>query len=255
MAGGILHRREGRVGHVTIDRAPLNVLDIGCFEAMKRALSELTAGDGVDVVVISSTGEKAFSAGADVGDHLPDKAPKMLDAFHSLARALWSLDAVSVAAVKGLALGGGMELALCCDIVVASEDATFSQPEIKVGSFPPIATALLPRTLGHQAAADIVLTGRRLSAAEGRSLGFVSRVVPAERLDEEVASVVAGLTDSSASVMRKALRALRRDQATQWSHALAETERIYVEELLSLEDAREGIEAFMQKRKPVWKSR
>jgi len=249
----VVHERTGRVGYITINRPPLNILSIGTFEMLEAALESLSRGEGVDIVVLRSAGERAFSAGAEVADHIPERAPAMLAAFHRVARRLLSMDAVSVAAVKGLALGGGMELALCCDIILASEDAQFGQPEILLGSFPPIAAALLPLCVGRHHAADIVLTARRLSAFEALALGLASRVAPAADFERELGRLIDSLRAGSGPVMRLAVKALRGSRAAELSVALAANERIYVDELLGLDDAREGVEAFLQKRKPRWK--
>ncbi len=254
-SAGILQERRGRVGVVTLDRPPLNVLDIDAFEALHDVLADLTSRDPVDVVVLRAAGSMAFCAGADVKDHLPERAARMLESFHRVARLLWTLDAVSLGAAGGPALGGGFELLLCCDLVVASERAEFGQPEIKVGAFPPIASVVLPARAGRAIASDLVLTGRRMSAFEALALGLVSRVARDGDLDAEVDRVVAELTEGSGAVMRRALRALRASGAARFSDELAVAERIYLQDLLELEDAREGIEAFLQKRKPRWKGR
>ena len=249
----VVVERADRVGYLTINRPPLNILSIEVFDRLAAGLDELTRGGGVDILVVRAAGERAFSAGAEVADHVPDRAPAMLAAFHRVARALMSMDVVSIAAVKGLTLGGGMELALCCDIVVASEDAQLGQPEILLGSFPPIAAALLPGRVGRHHAFDIVLTGRRLSAFESLALGLVSRVAAPAELDGEVDQVIRSLRAASGPVLRLAVRALRGARPAEFSERLAANERIYVDELLRLDDAREGVEAFLQKRQPRWK--
>ncbi len=253
-AGAIRSEVSGRAGTLTINRPPLNILDIAVFIEMAAGLDHLTSA-GCDIIVIRAAGAKAFSAGAEVAEHRPESAPAMLEAFHRVARFLASTDAVSVAAVQGLALGGGMELALCCDLVVASEQAEFGQPEIHVGSFPPVAAALLPARLGRQRAADLILTGRRLSAYEALALGLVSRLAPADLFELELRQVIDSLMELSPSVMRQAVRALRGRSAAAFSEALAASERIYLDDLLKLNDAREGIEAFLQKRRPSWTGR
>jgi cyclohexa-1,5-dienecarbonyl-CoA hydratase len=249
----VLHQRAGRVGYITINRPPLNILNIALFEQLGSALAELTLGEGVDIVVLRSSGDRAFSAGAEVADHVPERAPRMLETFHRVARFLCSMEPVSVVAVQGLALGGGMELVMCCDIVVAAENAQFGQPEILLGSFPPIAAALLPARVGRHHAADMVLTGRRISAFEALALGLVSRLAPISELEQEVGRVVESLGANSGPVLRLAVRALRGSRASGFSDALAANEKIYLNELLALDDAREGIDAFLQKRKPLWK--
>jgi len=251
----ILHHREGRVGYITINRPPLNILNIAAFHAFETALRKLDAAGEADIVVIRAAGERAFCAGADVSEHTPEMAPKMLEAFHRVARRLWASGVVSVAAARGLALGGGFELLLCCDIVVATDDVQLGQPEIKVGSFPPIAAALLPDSIGRQLASDLVLTGRRLSGFEALALGLVSRLVSPEELDAEIERVVQALADNSGAVMRRAVKALRGARSLKFAEALAVTEKIYLEDLLPHPDAREGVEAFLQKRKPKWSQR
>jgi len=251
----ILHELDGRVGYVTINRPPLNVLNIAAFDRMAAALIDLTERGGADIVVIRAAGERAFCAGADVSEHLPEMAPVMLKSFHRVARLLWTMEAVSVAAVQGMALGGGMELALCCDIVVASENSEFGQPEIQVGSFPPIAAALLPGQVGRQVASDLVLTGRRISGFEALALGLVSRLASPGGFEEELGSVIASLSRGSGAVLRQAVKSLRARRSAGFLEDLEANEALYVNELLPLEDAREGVEAFLQKRKPRWPSR
>jgi len=247
---GIRHQRHGRVGRITLDRPPLNVLDIGAFEGIDAAIDALA---GAEIVVIGSAIDRAFSAGADVADHLPERAPGMLAAFHKVARRLWGGEFVSIASVPGLALGGGMELALCCDLVVASAGATFGQPEIKVGSFPPIAAALLPERIGPVRAADLILTGRSVTAAEAHAMGIVSRLAGSEGLETATGNLVEDLLSNSGAVTRCALRALRAKRESEWSKALEMNEEIYIGGLLPLADAREGVEAFLEKRDPRWK--
>ena len=252
--GGVRFERKGRVASVVIDRPPLNVLDLEAFERLGAILKDIAAEASCDVVVIGAAGERAFSAGAHIADHTSERAPRMLAAFHEVARSLWSLPAVSVAAVRGAALGGGMELAMCCDIVLASEDASFGQPEIKLGCFPPIAAALLPAAIGRARASDLIMTGRTIGAGEALAMGLISRIASPGRFDDAVRELVAELTLNSAAVMRLAIMALRSGQIPAWTKALAENERIYVEELLALADAQEGVAAFLQKREPRWKS-
>lgn len=252
--GGVHLERQERTAWVTIDRPPLNVLDLEAFERLGAILKEVVSGPRCDVVVIGAEGEKAFSAGAHIADHTSERAPSMLKSFHEVARALWKLPVVSVAAVKGVALGGGMELAMCCDIVVASETATFGQPEIKLGCFPPIAAAMLPAIVGRARAADLIMTGRTIDGKEAHAMGLVSRLAAPERFDDAVREVVAELGSNSSAVMRLALKALRHHQTPAFERALAENERIYLDELIRLPDASEGVEAFLQKREPRWES-
>jgi len=249
---GVRLEIEGRLARLTIDRPPLNILDIAAFESMGESIARLAGDASVDVLVIGSAGDRAFCAGADVADHTTQRAPRMIEAFHRVARALWSHPAVSIAAVRGAALGGGMELAICCDLVVASETARFGQPEIRVGCFPPIAAALLPAMIGRARAAECILTGRTIPASEAWEMGLVSRVAPEGDFDEALSGLIRELMANSGAVMRRAVKAIRSGQTAAMDRALAVTERIYLNDLLALDDAREGVEAFLEKREPRW---
>jgi cyclohexa-1,5-dienecarbonyl-CoA hydratase len=179
----------------------------------------------------------------------------MLETLHRAIRHLRDLDAITVAAVQGHCLGGGMELALSCDLVIAEDGARFGQPEIELGCFAPVAAALLPPRLGAGRTLDLLLTGRSLNSEEAERLGLVTRRVPEGRLEATMAALVAGITARSAPVTRLTKKAVRAGRDLPFDEALAETERIYKEELLPLEDLEEGAAAFLEKRRPVWRHR
>ena len=237
---------------ITLNRPPLNILDIATLRLLGDALEEAVGAAGASIVVVRAAGTKAFSAGAEVADHVPEKVPSMLEAFHRVARYLAEMEAVSIAAVKGAALGGGFELAMACDLILASEGATFGQPEVNLGCIPPVALAALPPVIGRHRAADIILTGRRLSAFEALAMGIVGRVVPAEEFEPALAALLAELRSKSRSVLKVAARALRRTTPGDFRAALGRVERIYLEDLMRLEDSKEGIRAFLERRKPKW---
>jgi cyclohexa-1,5-dienecarbonyl-CoA hydratase len=230
------------------------VLDLEGIGALQRALDSVAARDDVVVVVLAAEGEKAFSAGVDVRDHFPDRLDDMLESFHRLCRSLIEADAVTVAAVKGVALGGGMELAACCDFVLGAEEASFGQPEIDLGCFPPLGASLYPSLLGARRSSEIVLLGERLSAAEGREIGLVSRVIAKAELDSAVDELVAKLASKSPAVLRLAKKALRAS-TERALESLPEIESLYREELAATEDMLEGLQAFLEKRRPVWRGR
>src|SRR5215467_1895717 len=167
-------RIDHRTAWITLDRPPLNILNIPMMksldEELKRALPKS------DFVVFQGAGA-SFCAGADVADHAPKRVAKMLSAFHAVFRRLATSDCVTIAAVHGYCLGGGMELATFCDFVLATESAQFGQPEIRLGCYPPVALVTLPRLIGMQAAANLIFKGSQISAAEAHRLGFVTRVV------------------------------------------------------------------------------
>lgn len=246
-------RIENRTAWITLDRPPLNVLDIPMMASLNAALERALPKS--DFVIFLGTGAKAFCAGADVADHTPEHVKKMLDVFHAVFRRLAAADCLTIAGVHGFCLGGGMELATFCDFVLATESARFGQPEIKLACFPPVAVATLPRRIGVQAAADLILTGRQISAAEAHRLGLLTRVVPDDGLPAAVESLLEELQALSPSVLHLTRKALARLHSADFLKQLEEVERVYLSELMQTHDAQEGIRAFLEKRKPVWKGK
>lgn len=249
-------RVEGCAAWITLKRPPLNVLDIAAMRHLDRELSAILQGSKpCEFVVFQGAGSKAFSAGAEVADHTPDRVAEMLDAFHAIFRRLWRSDAITIAAVRGHCLGGGMELATFCDFVVAAESAKFGQPEIKLGCFPPVAVVMLPQLIGPRAALDLILTGRTISVAETQQLGLVSRVVPDEQLGAATESLLAELSARSPAVLALTRRVLLQQAGFDFERRLRKVEHIYLGQLMQTADAQEGIRAFLEKRQPVWSGR
>jgi cyclohexa-1,5-dienecarbonyl-CoA hydratase len=243
--------RTGGLARIELDRPPLNVLDIATLAALEEVLTELTGDRTIQVVALAGAG-KAFCGGADVADHAADRVASMLHAFHGAIRRLIALDVPTVALVHGAALGGGAELALACDIVLARSDLRLGQPEIRLGVFPPVAAALLPRLVGRQRALDLVLSGRELGAEEAHALGLVSHVYAGECFHEETRVYLNHLTQLSGSSLRLAKRAVTIGQDQCFDIALARAESLYLDDLVKTPDANEGIAAFLGKRQPVW---
>ena len=200
-------------------------------------------------------GDDAFSAGSAVQDHTPERARAMLTTFHRAVDTLRRLPAITIAAVRGHCLGGGLELAACCDMVLATDDSRFGQPEVDLGCFPPVAAALFPARLGSARTLELLLSGRLLDCAEAARLGLVTWRVPAADLESKIAEISTRITSKSAAVTRRIKRAVQAARGRAFSEALAETERIYLEDLLGTEDAREGVAAFLDKRAPQWRHR
>jgi cyclohexa-1,5-dienecarbonyl-CoA hydratase len=242
------------VARLTLDKPPVNVMDLGLIRELNAALDDIRADATVRLVVIAARG-KLFSAGVDVKDHTADRVEEMLHAFHSAIHTLWTLEPPTVAAVQGSALGGGCELALACDFIVASAAARFGQPEIQVGAFPPIAALLLPRLIPRKKAFEVILAGEPIDAASAGSLGLVNVVAPPEEFDAAMNAFVARLTGLSGAVLKLAKRAALIPLRGEDEDSLRQIERVYLAELIRTEDANEGIAAFIEKRKPVWKHR
>ena len=239
------------IARITLDRPPLNVLDIAMLESLTTALATARAEPGVKGVLLTGTG-KAFCAGVDVADHTADRVGLMLQRFHDVIRALFAIETPVIAAVHGAALGGGLELALACDVIIAREDAKLGQPEIRLGVFPPAAAAILPRIVGRQLALDLMLTGRTVSGAEAARMGLVSVAHSASDFWRSVEEYVTHLATLSAPVLRLAKRAMLDGIDLPTDAALTHAERLYVHDLMALNDAHEGIAAWIEKRAPVW---
>jgi cyclohexa-1,5-dienecarbonyl-CoA hydratase len=254
-AGHIEVEREGAVARVWLNRPPLNVLDIAALEELGAALDALPAPPHIRFLVFQGRGMRGFSAGVEVRDHTPDRVALMLERFHAVFRKLWSSDWISVAAVHGNCLGGGMELATFCDFCIATPTARFGQPEIKLGCFPPVAAVLLPPLVGARRALDLILTGRTLTAAEANALGLVTEVVGEGELDAAVQKLVLQLQAYSPAVLPLTKKVVLRAAGLDFDKALAEMEGIYLDQLMQTADAAEGIRAFIEKRQPVWVGR
>jgi cyclohexa-1,5-dienecarbonyl-CoA hydratase len=243
------------VGRITLDRPPLNVLTTQLLQDLAAALRAVAADSSVKVVLLTGSGSRAFCAGVDVADHTPARVASMIAALAQAIDTLLDLELPVIAALNGAALGGGLELALASDIVLARSDAVLGQPEIRLGVFPPAAAALLPRLAGRQCALDLILSGRTLPAEEARALGLVAAVLPAATFETEVEAYVKGLASHSAPVLRLAKRAVVRGLEQSARAALRFADRLYVEELMKLRDPHEGLAAFLEKRQPVWEDR
>lgn len=240
------------VARLTLARPPLNILTIEMMQEIASALALAADQTSLKVLVLAGEG-KAFCAGVAVDDHVGDRVKPMLEAFHEIFRQLRRLPCATVAAVRGAALGGGAELATFCDVVVASEEATVGQPEIRVGVFAPIAVLHYPRRIGVARTLALLLSGEVLGAGEAHRIGLVDRVVAAGALDDAVEAQVAGFRAQSAAVLRLTKRVVGDSLDVPFDQALPLLEDVYRYELMTMTDASEGLRAFVEKRKPVWR--
>jgi cyclohexa-1,5-dienecarbonyl-CoA hydratase len=229
------------------------VLDIKMMEEINSVLEKLKGDTKLKVVVFKAEG-KAFSAGVDVADHTQDKVADMIGTFHKIFENMKNIKAPIVALVDGAALGGGCELAVFCDIVLASDRSKFGQPEIKVGVFPPIAAVMFPRFMNLKKALELNLTGDTISANEAKDLGLVNAVYPAESFSEDAQNVISRLTASSSVVLQLTKEAILEAYGKDYDTAVSKAENIYLNKLMKTHDANEGLSAFMEKRKPNWKN-
>ena len=242
------------VARLRLDNPPHNIIDIAMMEELSHALSEIESRPDFTVVIISGS-QKAFSVGVDVAAHTPDKVQQMLTKFHAVVRALVASRKVTIAAVHGHCLGGGAELAMVCDLVYTSELATWGFPEVKLGCFPPVAVTALAALVGQKQAGDLVLTGRTITGKEAAAICLANSVVPEVDLERAVQESVQHLVALSPAALAITKKALYAWDSMHFDKGLARAEKIYFEELMKTHDAQEGINAFMQKRQPMWKGK
>ena len=246
-------RIQDGIARITLNRPPLNVLDIEMLRRLNDALRECDA-TSIRAVVLSSALPRTFSAGVEVRDHRAGRLDAMLSEVRENARLLLNLTPVTIAAIHGSTLGGGAELALLCDVVLAGDDTVFGFPEIKLGAFPPVAAACLPEMCGAPRAMRLLL-GESITAAAAEAAGLVTQVVPAAHLTETVDRVVADLAARSGVALRALTAATRRQRAPALLLRLDAAIATYRATVGPSRDAEEGISAFLEKRAPAWSHR
>ena len=228
------------------------------LEGLRDGVAAARSDDAVRVVVITGAGDRAFCAGADLGDFgADDGAIRAHDGRGLLAdlfRDLWSLGKPTIARVRGFALAGGFGLAMACDLVVAADDAEFGTPEINVGLWPYMITVPLLRSMPPRIALELMATGRRVGADEAARIGFVNRVVPVAELDAVVDSLARDLASKSPLILRLGMHSFHRAYEMRADEALD-----YLQSMLTItslsDDAAEGIAAFVEKREATWRGR
>lgn len=245
---------ENGVARVTFARPRHNVFNIGMMNEFTREMASLAADADLRCVVLLGDGA-SWCAGVEVGDHRPETAPEMIAVFNRMLEQIENMPVPTIAAVHGACLGGGMEAAIACDIIIASEKAVFGQPEIKLAFFPPYAAVRLPELVGPARAIEICTTGKRYTAEEARALGFVSRVAPVEAFEETVNTFVDEIRFSSPLIIRLNKAAVRRHTGLERAEAVRRVSDMFLNELMKTEDVREGIASFEERRRPVWKNR
>ncbi len=252
----ILTETRGRVGLVTLNRPQtLNALDAVILRELMDALEAFDKDDAIGAMVIAG-GEKAFAAGADIKE-MADRSEQEMRAADPVAvfARIRDIHKPVIAAVSGWALGGGCELALSCDMIVASERAVFGQPEVTIGVIPGAGgTQRLTHAVGKALAMEMILNNRKLSAAEALQSGLVNRVVPPDRLLEEAVSLAAEVAGRAPLAVRAAKKMVNETYERPLGEALVE-ERQEFYGLFSTEDQKEGMCAFLEKRKPEWKGK
>jgi cyclohexa-1,5-dienecarbonyl-CoA hydratase len=243
-----------QLARITLTRPPLNVIDFQLMDELMAALQQLEQRNDVSVLIISG-GERAFSAGVDVAVHTPDKIQTMLQKFHGVILALTRFPKITIAEVRGACLGGGAELAMVCDMCFTTPDAKWGFPEITLACYPPVACTALAALAGQKRAADLVFTGRIFSGKEAAEWGLANEAHAEGALQQAIQRTVDHLLKLSPAALAMAKKAFYAWDSMHLDKGLARAEKIYLEELMQTDDVKEGIAAWMEKRKPVWKGK
>ena len=247
-------RVEDGIATLTLANPPLNILTRSLMAEVREALAELSDAPDLRCLLLTADGQH-FSAGADVGEHLPPQYRDLIPEVVSTVEAVAAFPLPVIAAVRGRCLGGGFELVQGCDVIVAGESAQFGQPEITLAVTAPVACVMLPRRTSYGVSAEILFTGSSISAARAHAEGLVQHVVPDERADAQARTIAHAIARHSAAALRDTKRTLRVTATRSRHDALRIAGEIYVEDLMQREDPLEGLGAFLEKRPPSWRHR
>jgi len=246
---------DGQAMRIILNAPKGNVLDGAMMAEIMAALEGAASNRNLKIIVFEGAG-KHFCFGASVEEHTREKAPKMLEQFHGLFYRMMDLAVPAAALVRGQCLGGGMELAVYCDFVFADATAVFGQPEIKLNVLPPPASIMLPLRLGQARADEIILSGESIDARRAFEIGVAGIMIPEGRDGWEFVSdwISKVITPKSAASLRHARRCARMHFHDRMREVLPRIQKVYIEELMATHDANEGINAFLEKRKPELKN-
>ena len=242
------------VARITLDRPKHNVLDIEMINELIAEVKVLGADDELKCLVFNGAGP-SFCAGVEVSDHKPEMAVEMIETFNRFFEHLDLLEVPVIASVHGACLGGGMEVAIACDIIVAAQSAMFGQPEIKLAFLPPIAAVRLPHLVGPAKAIEICTTGKRYRAEEAWQMGMVCYAVEDDQLAEATEKLVKEIQYCSPLIIRLNKRAVKKHLGLPLPEAIDGASDLFLNTLMKTEDVLEGIQSFEEKRKPVWKNK
>ena len=248
---------SGIVAHLTLNRPKQNIMNIEMLREIARAIESLSAREEVRLIVLDAAPECEgyFSLGVGAEGYTQQMVFQMMDAFHNVFRAMLEISKPVLAVVEGVASGAGAELAAFCDLVVATEQAQFRQPEIKLGVFPPMGAVVYPRVIGPRRAMELLLTGDPINAFQAQGIGLVNRVVPKEKLKETVDALVRRISEQSGPVLSLLKRVVFEGTWKPFDEALKSAQDIYLNQLFDLQDSQEGLRALIEKRKPIWKNK
>jgi cyclohexa-1,5-dienecarbonyl-CoA hydratase len=246
------YQHDGQIATVRLAAPKANILDQAMMANLSEIFEAIACRSDLKAIVVTADGPN-FSYGASVQEHLPDQISGTLKQLRELLELAIGAPAPTIAAVRGQCLGGGFELVLTCDLILAEETAQFGCPEIKLGVFPPAASALLPVKVGNARAANLVLRGDSWTGTAASEAGLVSFLTGAGGLDQKLNEVLeADFLPRSAAALRYAVRAVRLQSVAAIKDVLPQLERMYLSELMKEPNALEGLRSFLEKRQPAW---
>lgn len=242
------------VARITFARPKHNVFNIEMMNEFNAMLKELANDNDLKCIVLLGEG-RSWCAGVEVGDHKPDLVQDMIATFNRSFELINAIEVPIIAAVHGVCVGGGMEYAIACDIVLAGKSAKFGQPEVKLGFLPPYAAIRLPQLVGPAKAIEICTTGKTYSADEARSIGFVTQVVDDDKFIEALDKLVGELKANSPLILRLNKRAVRQNLGLDFKTSMQQVSDLFLNTLMKTEDTLEGIKSFEEKRRAIWKNK
>jgi len=243
---------ENALARITLTHPPLNVIDFQMMDELGQALTQAEGQPQISTILLDGNA-KAFSAGVDVAVHTPELIKTMFEKFHGLIMQIVKLSKITIAEVQGACLGGGAELAMVCDMCFTTSDAKWGFPEITLGCYPPVACTALAALVGEKRAADLIFTGRAFTGEEAAAWGLATEAHAGDDLQNAIQDRLDHLYKLSPVALAHAKKAFYAWDSIHLDKGLARAEKVYVEELMKTDDAKEGIQAWMEKRKPVWK--
>jgi enoyl-CoA hydratase/carnithine racemase len=232
------------IARITLNHAPYNVLTVPMMTEMAQNIESLNGRSDIKAILVGSS-QKTFSAGISLEDSRPDR---VFAAIREISKPL-------IMVVNGPAIGAGSELVAFGDMVIATPNAKFAQPEVKLGVFPPFAAVMLPALIGPKKTYEMILTGEALSAEDALRLGFVNKVVPEADLKKTVDAILAKISEFSGPVLEVTKKVIGSSIGLPLDEAMKKSQNIYLNELMNLQDVQEGLRAVLEKRKPVWKNK
>jgi cyclohexa-1,5-dienecarbonyl-CoA hydratase len=246
--------KMGDLSKITLCRPPLNYLNLELLQQFYEILDSFGDAPKCSALILEAEGS-AFSAGLELAEQTRQDSFLLLEKFHRVAQGLNAFPRPTIALVRGMALGAGNEILACCDFVFASKNAIFGQPEIKIGSMPSLAPLILPPLIGSRRMLEMILTGNLLNAKQAEQIGLIHRLVPDEELATAAEELLKIFRSLSNPVLALTLYAARQPRIREMEAHLRESQAVYLNQLMELEDPAEGVKAFLEKRQPKWKNR